>query len=229
MTNPSPDLIHLVRMLAGMYVEIDRARYEATALPADEIAEFLICKVPVLQGTGNQIDLQRVSEQVYDPKAAGRAIKAMLNEPAPSPDLIRQVEAESVANDDVLSSLMEAWWHSDTVPKSLEAQAAIVAHIDSIITARVAAAIEQAAQLCDAQASEPECPERAEYCADAIRALAASQAAPAKAEGWQLVPPHATQEMLKAFFAEDYTQNGYIEMLRAAPAIPSTPAKEPTP
>ena len=35
-----------------------------------------------------------------------------------------------------------------------------------------AAGIEEAAQVCDSQALEPECPERAQYCADAIRALA---------------------------------------------------------
>lgn len=29
--------------------------------------------------------------------------------------------------------------------------------------------IEACAKICDAQASEPECPERAKYCADAIR------------------------------------------------------------
>ena len=34
-----------------------------------------------------------------------------------------------------------------------------------------AAALERAAEVCDEQAKEPECPERATYCADAIRAL----------------------------------------------------------
>lgn len=39
-------------------------------------------------------------------------------------------------------------------------------------TARVRAeALEEAAKVCDEQALEPECPERAEYCAQAIRAL----------------------------------------------------------
>jgi len=52
------------------------------------------------------------------------------------------------------------------------------------------AALEEAAQACELQASEPECPERAQYCADAIRALAAhpangaqAGAAPQKKEG----------------------------------------------
>lgn len=34
-----------------------------------------------------------------------------------------------------------------------------------------AAGLEEAAQACDEQQREPECPERATYCADAIRAL----------------------------------------------------------
>jgi len=33
------------------------------------------------------------------------------------------------------------------------------------------AALERAAEVCDEQAKEPECPERATYCAEAIRAL----------------------------------------------------------
>jgi len=35
-----------------------------------------------------------------------------------------------------------------------------------------ASALERAAKVCDAQHGEPECPERAKYCAEAIRALA---------------------------------------------------------
>lgn len=73
----SDDLQHLARMLAKMYVEFDRARYEAAALPEGEIADFLITKIPVLQGTSNQIDLLRISEQPYDSVAAGRAITAL--------------------------------------------------------------------------------------------------------------------------------------------------------
>ena len=33
------------------------------------------------------------------------------------------------------------------------------------------AGLEEAAGICDSQTKEPECPERASYCADAIRAL----------------------------------------------------------
>ena len=39
------------------------------------------------------------------------------------------------------------------------------------VKAATAAALERAALECDEQAKEPECPERATYCAEAIRAL----------------------------------------------------------
>jgi hypothetical protein len=42
---------------------------------------------------------------------------------------------------------------------------------EAAMKAATAAALERAALVCDEQAKEPECPERATYCADAIRAL----------------------------------------------------------
>lgn len=39
------------------------------------------------------------------------------------------------------------------------------------VKAATNAALERAAEVCDEQAKEPECPERATYCAEAIRAL----------------------------------------------------------
>lgn len=42
---------------------------------------------------------------------------------------------------------------------------------ENLVRLAQAAAYERAAQVCDLMAAEPECPERAEYCADAIRAL----------------------------------------------------------
>lgn len=46
------------------------------------------------------------------------------------------------------------------------------------------AGIEAAAKVCDAQALEPECPERAQYCADAIRALKRPEAKPECNHAW---------------------------------------------
>lgn len=46
---------------------------------------------------------------------------------------------------------------------------------EETIKAATAAALERAALVCDEQAKEPECPERATYCAEAIRALKEQQ------------------------------------------------------
>ena len=43
------------------------------------------------------------------------------------------------------------------------------------IKVEIDSALERAALVCDEQAKEPECPERATYCADAIRALKESK------------------------------------------------------
>lgn len=48
----------------------------------------------------------------------------------------------------------------------------IVERVKSFARAIIAAERERCAQVCDRQASEPECPERARYCAEAIRAKA---------------------------------------------------------
>lgn len=46
---------------------------------------------------------------------------------------------------------------------------------EETIKAATDAALERAALVCDEQAKEPECPERATYCAEAIRALKESK------------------------------------------------------
>lgn len=43
--------------------------------------------------------------------------------------------------------------------------------VEQLIHLARAEAFEEAAKVCDSQAAEPECPERAAYCADAIRKL----------------------------------------------------------
>ena len=45
------------------------------------------------------------------------------------------------------------------------------ASYEAEIKVEIDAALERAAEVCDEQAKEPECPERATYCAEAIRAL----------------------------------------------------------
>lgn len=62
----------------------------------------------------------------------------------PSPDLIRQVEAESVAHDHELKMPMNDFRHAERLGEQHMRAQAIFARIDSIITARVAAATQQA-------------------------------------------------------------------------------------
>ena len=66
-------------------------------------------------------------------------------------------------------------WHNDAVRyKTFEAaRDELRAAITTALREQYIAGMERAAVICDEQAKEPECPERAEYCAFAIRAVAA--------------------------------------------------------
>lgn len=99
----------------------------------------------------------------------------------PSPDLIRQVEAESVDSRE-LKRLLDKY--------AGEAGADISACVGRIITARVAAAIEQAASVIE--------PAFGSAASAMARRLAASQAAPAKAEGPKLAHGHRDDWYLMA-------------------------------
>jgi len=75
----APDgLIDLCRFLAAAYCELDELRYSTAKLPPDEIADTLIGKWPVIQGTGNQIKIKRISEQPYDAAKLQSGLAAML-------------------------------------------------------------------------------------------------------------------------------------------------------
>jgi hypothetical protein len=66
------------------------------------------------------------------------------------------------------------------------------------------AVLEEAARVCDAQATEPECPERAEYCAESIRAL--KSAGPASVPKPFVPPGYANEaEWLRSQLAEAKT------------------------
>ncbi|OES58713.1 hypothetical protein [Pseudomonas aeruginosa] len=68
----------LCRFLAKLYCELDGLRYSTAKLPAEQIADALIFKWPVLQGTRNQLNIKRISEQPYDESKLHSAIAAML-------------------------------------------------------------------------------------------------------------------------------------------------------
>ncbi|HHK5369866.1 TPA: hypothetical protein ACQT21_001350 [Pseudomonas aeruginosa] len=68
----------LCRFLAKLYCELDGLRYLTAKLPAEQIADALIFKWPVLQGARNQLNIKRISEQPYDESKLHSAIAAML-------------------------------------------------------------------------------------------------------------------------------------------------------
>ncbi|WP_229997979.1 hypothetical protein [Pseudomonas aeruginosa] len=68
----------LCRFLAKLYCELDGLRYSTAKLPAEQIADALIFKWPVLQGARNQLNIKRISEQPYDESKLHSAIVAML-------------------------------------------------------------------------------------------------------------------------------------------------------
>ncbi|HHE7826624.1 hypothetical protein [Pseudomonas aeruginosa] len=68
----------LCRFLAKLYCELDGLRYSTAKLPAEQIADALIFKWPVLQGARNQLNIKRISEQPYDESKLHSAIAAML-------------------------------------------------------------------------------------------------------------------------------------------------------
>ncbi|MBG5813874.1 hypothetical protein I5E63_04300 [Pseudomonas aeruginosa] len=74
----------LCRFLAKLYCELDGLRYSTAKLPAEQIADALIFKWPVLQGARNQLNIKRISEQPYDESKLHSAIAAMLAA-APAP------------------------------------------------------------------------------------------------------------------------------------------------
>ncbi|WP_240440066.1 hypothetical protein [Pseudomonas aeruginosa] len=68
----------LCGFLAKLYCELDGLRYSTAKLPAEQIADALIFKWPVLQGARNQLNIKRISEQPYDESKLHSAIAAML-------------------------------------------------------------------------------------------------------------------------------------------------------
>jgi hypothetical protein len=73
-----------------------------------------------------------------------------------------------------------AAYESEGATESLEGDAMVgfANIINQLTDARADEAIERCAKVCDEQQSEPECPERARYCAEAIRALKSAPAQP---------------------------------------------------
>lgn len=68
-----PEALDLIRFLCATWTEIYRWAYAN----ADGDA---LCKYPVIQGTRNQLDLQRIGEQAHDTANIRKAVKWMLEQ-----------------------------------------------------------------------------------------------------------------------------------------------------
>lgn len=66
------EVLELVRFLAETWTDIDKFVYENCT------GEQLM-KYPVVQGTHNQINLKRISEQPYNKESLHKAVAWMLN------------------------------------------------------------------------------------------------------------------------------------------------------
>ena len=69
----------LVRFLANQWVVMDRARYEAARMNSiEEARHHLLMKVPVIQGTRNQMDLKKIGEQEFKSENLRKAVDLLL-------------------------------------------------------------------------------------------------------------------------------------------------------
>ena len=71
--NIPPEALDLIRFMCATWTEIDRWAYENMNVNA-------LGKYPVIQGTGNQIDIRRIGEQEHNAKNIHKAVKWMLEQ-----------------------------------------------------------------------------------------------------------------------------------------------------
>lgn len=72
------ELVDLVRFLCLCWQDTDNKRYEAMALPENEIKGFLCFKWTMIQGTSNQINLMNIGKQSFNQENVVKAVKWML-------------------------------------------------------------------------------------------------------------------------------------------------------
>lgn len=75
----------LAIFLAKAHMEWHNLRGEAMSLSPDECQEFLIMKFPMIQGTRNQFDLEKVGALPHDTKNIRKAVDLLLSAPKETP------------------------------------------------------------------------------------------------------------------------------------------------
>lgn len=92
LTRPAPvareegaDLKPLVGYLAKAYKELDDLRGEMFKMKPEEVADAIVMKWPVIQGTGNQIRFRRLAEIPYTNEGVHAALNSLAPAPLPTP------------------------------------------------------------------------------------------------------------------------------------------------
>jgi len=77
----STDLLALVCFLAKVHKQVDQLRYKVYSWkPEDgDLREYLVGQWPVIQGTKNQFDLEKIGEMDFDHTRIRKAVEAILS------------------------------------------------------------------------------------------------------------------------------------------------------
>ena len=77
----STDLLALVCFLAKVHKQVDQMRYKVYSWkPEDgDLRDYLIGQWPVIQGTKNQFDLEKIGEIEFDHKRIRKAVDSILS------------------------------------------------------------------------------------------------------------------------------------------------------
>lgn len=70
------EVLDLVRFLAQTWNLLEKTRFEA--IKQENVKDFLILHWPVVQGTTNQLNLEKIGKQKYDSKKLHKAVEWML-------------------------------------------------------------------------------------------------------------------------------------------------------
>jgi hypothetical protein len=70
----------MCRWLAKNHMQWHRLRHEALSLAPAECKEFLKGKFPIIQGTGNHLNLKKIGEKPVKTENLNKAVKILLED-----------------------------------------------------------------------------------------------------------------------------------------------------
>lgn len=77
----STDLLALVCFLAKVHKQVDQLRYKVYSWKEEEdgnLRDYLVGQWPVIQGTKNQFDIEKIGEMEFDHTRTRKAVDAIL-------------------------------------------------------------------------------------------------------------------------------------------------------